>query len=108
MILILVMHTDELIQEGSKCQIQISIQSQPTMWFSLILFDTLLTLFLQQMVPTSPEGSKGSYPSQHYPPDEVDGASTTKDASSETEGWLSVQIYFMSKKLKRRLGKALP
>jgi len=38
------------------------------------------------MVPTSPEGSKGSYPSQHYPQD-ADGASSTKDVSSETEGW---------------------
>jgi hypothetical protein len=41
------------------------------------------------MVPTSPEGSKGSYPSQHYPQDEADGASSTKDAFSETEGWSS-------------------
>ena len=40
------------------------------------------------MVPTSPEGSKGSYPSQHYPQD-ADGASSTKDVSSETEGWSS-------------------
>jgi len=42
------------------------------------------------MVPTSPEGSKGSYPSHHSPPDEGDGASTAKDASSETGGWLNI------------------
>jgi hypothetical protein len=47
------------------------------------------------MVPASPEGSKGSYPSQH---DEADGVSTTKDASLETEGWSYLQIYFMNKK----------
>jgi hypothetical protein len=49
------------------------------------------------MVPTSPEGSKGSYPSQHYPqdayaqqyPQDADGASSTKDVFSEAEGWSS-------------------
>ncbi|XP_023706983.1 piezo-type mechanosensitive ion channel component isoform X4 [Cryptotermes secundus] len=51
------------------------------------------------MVPTSPEGSKGSYPSRHYPQDEADAASTTKDASSETEVRMSVgqRIWLMVK-----------
>jgi len=50
------------------------------------------------MVPTSPEGSKGSYPSQHYPQD-ADGASSTKDVSSETEVKKSVgqRIWLMVK-----------
>jgi hypothetical protein len=43
------------------------------------------------MVPISPEGSKGSYPSQHYPQD-ADGASSTKDTSSETPGWSSAFV----------------
>jgi len=38
------------------------------------------------MVPTSPEGSKGRHPSQHYSQD-ANEASSTKHASSDTEGW---------------------
>jgi len=38
------------------------------------------------MVPTSPEISKDSHPSQHHSQD-ADGASSIEDVSSETEGW---------------------
>jgi hypothetical protein len=38
------------------------------------------------MVPSSPEERKGMYQSQHYSQD-ADGASSEKDASSDTEGW---------------------
>ncbi|KAJ9575238.1 hypothetical protein L9F63_025811, partial [Diploptera punctata] len=54
---------------------------------------------LSKMVPTSPEGSKGSYPSQHYPQDEPDRTSSTKDASSETEAKMNIgqKIWLMVK-----------
>lgn len=98
MIQILITSTGKLFSK-TRFQIQINISfSAQIVVQVLVLFGTQLTLCLQQMVPTSPEGSKGSYPSQHYPTDEPDGASTTKDASSETEGWSYFKVYFLHKK----------